>query len=71
VGNVFAALTERADTRSWTLLPARVQIVRLDLPPARHEVKIAAEGARGRTIDVGPVEVPRRGVAVTAVRAWP
>lgn len=71
VGNVFAALTERADTRSWTLLPARLQIVRLDLPPGRHEVKIAAEGARGRTIDVGPIEVPRRGVAVAAVRAWP
>jgi tetratricopeptide (TPR) repeat protein len=71
VGNVFAALTERADTRSWTLLPARLQIVRLDLPPGTHHVKVAAGGANERTLDLGNVEVPRRGVAVVATRAWP
>jgi hypothetical protein len=70
VGNVFAALTERADTRSWTLLPARLQIVRLDLPPGTHEVKVAADGA-GRTMKLGSVRVRPDRPTVVSVRAWP
>jgi hypothetical protein len=71
VGNALAALTERADTRSWTLLPAQIQIVRLPLPPGRHEVRVAAEGASGRTLDLGEVEVRPGRVTVVSARAWP
>ncbi|HSM09342.1 MAG TPA: hypothetical protein VLA33_10035 [Gemmatimonadota bacterium] len=71
VGNALAALTERADTRSWTLLPAQIQIVRLPLPPGRHEVRVAAEGASGATLDLGEVEVRPGRVTVVSTRAWP
>ena len=71
VGNAFAALTERADTRSWTLLPAHIQIVRLPLLPGRHEVRVAAEGANAPTLDLGEVEVRPGRVSVVSVRAWP
>jgi hypothetical protein len=71
VGNAFAALTERADTRSWTLLPAQIQIVRLPLPPGTHEVRVAADGGRPRTLDLGAVEVQPGRVTVVSARAWP
>lgn len=71
VGNALAALTERADTRSWTLLPAQIQIVRLPLPPGRHEVRVAAEGASGATLNLGEVEVRPGRVTVLSARAWP
>lgn len=69
VGNVFAALTERADTRSWTLLPANLQLVRLDLPAGTHEVKVAVDG--GRTLKLGAVRVRPDRPTVLSVRAWP
>jgi uncharacterized protein len=33
------------DTRSWSTLPARIGVVRLSLPPGKHRVEIAAQGA--------------------------
>jgi len=71
VGNAFAALTERADTRSWTLLPAQIQLVRLPLPPGRHDVWVVADGGAGRTLDIGEVDVRPGRVTVVSVRAWP
>lgn len=71
VGNVFTALTERADTRSWTLLPARIEVVRLHLPPGSHDVKVAAVGSPGRTMEVGTVSVRPGGLVVRSVRSWP
>lgn len=71
VGNVFTALTERADTRSWTLLPAQIQIVRLPLAPGMHDVRVAAEGGEGRTLDLGEVRVRPGRVTVLSARVWP
>jgi len=71
VGNVVAALTERADTRSWTMLPAHIQIVRLPLPPGRHEVRVAAEREKGGTLDLGEVVVRPGRVTVVSARVWP
>ena len=39
LGEIFPA-----DTRSWTLLPARLQAHRLNLPPGRHVVRVEASG---------------------------
>lgn len=71
VGNVFTALTERADTRSWTLLPAQIQIVRLPLPPGTHDVRVAAEGGEAKTLDLGEVTVRPGRVTVVSARVWP
>lgn len=42
VASVFASVasnvSERADTRSWSLLPGNIQMVRLPLPPGRHDL---------------------------------
>ncbi|MFW6089921.1 MAG: hypothetical protein ACODAB_09215 [Gemmatimonadota bacterium] len=79
VGNVVAALTERADTRSWTLLPAQLQLVRLDLPPGEHPIRVAIDGegsvsddsAAERVLELGTVEVRPGRTTVLSTRVWP
>ncbi len=41
VTDVGAIVTERADTRSWSLLPGNILMARLDLPPGTHDLKVA------------------------------
>jgi hypothetical protein len=71
LGNLGSVLLERADTRSWHLLPGGISIVRIDLPAGEHRL----------TAEVGPTDVPRTialppitvapgGVHVIAARAW-
>jgi len=38
---VAGAFAEKADTRGWDTLPAYVYVVRLSLPPGRHDVSLA------------------------------
>lgn len=56
-GALLAA--DRPDTRSWTLLPARVLVARVPVAPGPHAVTIAAMGPGGRerreyTVDLAP-----------------
>ena len=40
--------TERADTRCWSLLPASIQVVRIELPVGRHRVTLRPLRNSGR-----------------------
>lgn len=71
LGNAFAAVTERADTRAWTLLPADLQIVRLELPAGPQNIRVAGTGSSARRLDLGEIDVRPGRVTVLAVRAWP
>lgn len=55
VVNAGAALLERGDTRSWALVPDRLEMVRVTLPPGTHDVTV--ELPDGRRLDLGGVEV--------------
>ena len=44
----FATATERADTRSWSALPAELLLARFRLPAGRHTLRISYEGLNGR-----------------------
>lgn len=72
--SLLAAAVERADTRSWHLLPARVSVLRVRLPPGEHRLALELEtpGADGeRRVGLGPVTVRRGRPTVVAHRVWP
>ena len=48
--------TDRADLRSWTTLPAQLQIARLTLPVGKHDI-VFKEGNMNRTKEWSQVEV--------------
>lgn len=67
VANVGAALLERADTRSWALVPDRVEILRVDLPPGEHA--LALRSGSGEDLDLGMVWVAERATTVVFATA--
>lgn len=50
VMNVAGIITERADTRSWTTLPARIYVARLPLPPGRYKVAVDLRNSAGMAV---------------------
>lgn len=51
--NIAGMVTEKADTRGWSSLPARVRMVDLELPAGKHEVRLRACGREySLTLDV-------------------
>ena len=43
VGNIVWDFTESADTRCWALLPAKIQVLRLELPAGTHQISLRAD----------------------------
>ncbi|HEU0016324.1 MAG TPA: hypothetical protein VFQ45_21775, partial [Longimicrobium sp.] len=72
VANVGGNALERADTRSWSLLPDRVSVARLSLPPGEHRVSIEVTGEDGTvaTLDLGTVAVAAGETVVRSRRVW-
>jgi hypothetical protein len=44
VAGVIWEATESADTRSWGLLPDKIQVLRIELPAGRHEITLQPYG---------------------------
>jgi len=55
----FTTLTERADVRSWSLLPDELRAARVSLPPGEYPVSVRVRDVAGppRTIDLGTVTI--------------
>ncbi|MFO7892461.1 MAG: hypothetical protein R6U63_01900 [Longimicrobiales bacterium] len=68
--NLGTLLTERADTRSWHLLPGSVSMARLRLPPGTHPLAVEGAGILGRDVDLEPVEVRAGRTTFVARRIW-
>jgi uncharacterized protein len=45
--DIAAIASERADTRSWSLLPGNIQLARLSLPAGTHDLKASFYSASG------------------------
>ncbi len=57
IAGVAWQAAERADTRCWSLLPGRIQAVRIELPAGQHRLTLQAESFAGvagpeRTVDI-------------------
>ncbi len=57
LANIFGALTERADTRSWLTLPDELAMARLSLPPGRCELSVEYLDRSGRVLDTETISV--------------
>jgi hypothetical protein len=70
LGDLVAAagtFAEQADTRSWHLLPARLELVRLRLPAGSQPLAL---DVGGRSVPLGVVDVRADGVTLFPVRLW-
>jgi hypothetical protein len=73
IGNAATALLEQADTRSWHLLPAQIELVRLQLPAGTHELRVELPGAAGSpatTLELGAVQVGAGSTSFVSARSW-
>jgi hypothetical protein len=59
--NVFSAVSETADTRSWTLLPESYNVSRVRLKPGSYTIRIKTNG---RQTKVEKVEVKKGQIAI-------
>lgn len=67
--NLAGVALERADTRSWHLLPARISVARLELPAGRHTLELeATAGARHMALE--GVEVRAGQTTFVTRRLW-
>jgi hypothetical protein len=71
IGNIGSLLLERADTRSWHLLPAGLSVARVRLPAGDHELSIdlgniGTDGA----MPGQPVTVEAGRITILPVRTW-
>ena len=71
LANLGASLLERADVRSWHLLPQEITLVRMRLPAGARVVRLRiGEGSATRTVELGTIVVHAGTVSVAPVRLW-
>lgn len=73
LANAAANELERADTRSWSLLPERISLARLRLPEGTHRLRLETLGVDGavlRSHDLGNVDVVAGGLVALSSRVW-
>ena len=70
--NVTANALDEPDTRTWTLLPDRLSLVRIPVPAGSHAVTGELAGPAGdlRTVDLGTVEVGAGERHLLMARVW-
>ena len=69
--NIGASMLERADNRSWHVLPQEIRLLRVPLAPGQHTVQLTVgEGFDARRIDVGPVTIRSGALTITSTRVW-
>jgi uncharacterized protein len=66
-------LLERADTRSWQLLPAQLGVIRLEVPAGPQSLRITLPGYNGRggrSVELGDITVQPGSVTFLTTRIW-
>jgi uncharacterized protein len=71
--DVLADQLEQADSRTWFLLPNRIEIARIALPPGKHRIEahvLDRNGNRIRTQPFGEIELKPRQKKFLFVPSW-
>lgn len=73
LANFAGNQSERPDTRSWTLLPAHIVLVRATLPAGAHEIVLESVAPNGAThkVELGRVEIEAGATSFVNRRYWP
>ncbi len=74
LGNAAAVASERADIRSWHLLPGTIRIARMSLPAGVHSIELDLDGlqqTKPLRMDLGEVSVRPGSVTILPIRSWP
>jgi hypothetical protein len=62
-GNIYGAVTETADTRSWMFLPAAIKVSRIQVKPGNYDLTIYNDGKTSRlrkvSIKAGDIQIIR------------
>ncbi len=71
--NAVNVATENADTRSWILLPRRVDMVKAGIPPGTQQVTARFLDRSGYVVDEWTLEVESRpgDIQILSVRSFP
>lgn len=69
LANIGASLLERADVRSWHLLPRELVLLHVRVPAGSRRIELA-QGEAGSRLALGPVEVRAGATSVLATRFW-
>ena len=73
-GNAAAVASERADMRSWHLLPGTIRVARMSLPTGIHSFELdldALQQTEPLRTDLGDVTVRPGSVTILPIRSWP
>jgi hypothetical protein len=71
VAEVAGWLLERADVRSWHLLPRELTLARLHLEPGARHVRLeVGRDGETRTVDLGTITIIAGGVTIVPIRLW-
>jgi uncharacterized protein len=70
IANIGASLLERADIRSWHLLPQEITVLRVRAKAGMHHIEVGLDDADAGRTDVGPVSVHAGQVTIATVRVW-
>ena len=71
IADLGSYLLERADVRSWHLLPQEVTILRVRMPAGTHALRVqTGTGDAVRTVELGQVVVRAGAVTIVPARLW-
>ena len=71
--SIVGAVTEKADLRSWLLLPSSIDVAKAFVPPGKYPVTVTLHSATGgliRTLKLGDVDVKPGKKAFVSVRSF-
>ena len=69
IANIGASLLERADIRSWHLLPQTVTLLRVRMPSGQHQLQLDV-GEGMQRVELGQVFVRSGEVTLASARVW-
>jgi len=71
IANIGSAMLERADVRSWHVLPQEITLIRVRVPAGTRAVRVqVGDGTAVRTVEIGDLVMRSSELTIVPVRLW-